>query len=52
MGNHIFLAIKENFNKCLKFGVYGGIAPNSERTNAEIIAGFSAVKPGDFVFFS
>ncbi len=51
MGNHIFLASQDNFNKCMKFGVYGGIAHSFERTNAEIIAGFSAIKPEDFVFF-
>ena len=51
MGNHIFLASKENFEKCLEYGVYGGISTSSERTNAEIIAGFEAIRPGDFIFF-
>jgi len=51
MGSHIFLASKENFDKCLKYGVYGGISPSLERTNSEIIAGFEAIRPGDFIFF-
>lgn len=51
MGNHIFLASKENFEKCLEYGVYGGISTSSERINSEIIAGFEAIRPGDFIFF-
>ena len=51
MGNHIFLASKENFKKCLEYGVYGGIFNPFERTNSEIIAGFEAITPGAFVFF-
>ncbi|MEE9324638.1 MAG: EVE domain-containing protein, partial [Dehalococcoidia bacterium] len=51
MGNHIFLASQANFEKCLRYGVYGGISHSFERTNSEIIAGFEAIKPGDFVFF-
>lgn len=51
MGNHIFLASKENFEKCLECGVYGGISHPFERTNSEIIAGFEAIRPGDFIFF-
>jgi len=51
MGNHIFLASQENFEKCLEYGVYGGIYHSFERTNAEIIAGFEAIIPGDFIFF-
>jgi predicted RNA-binding protein with PUA-like domain len=51
MGNHIFLASQDNFKKCLEYGVYGGISLPSERTNSEIIAGFEAIKPGDFIFF-
>jgi len=51
MGNHIFLASKENFERCLEYGVYGGISHPFERTNSEIIAGFEAIRPGDFVFF-
>ncbi len=51
MGNHIFLASKENFEKCLEYGVYGGISHSFERTNSEIISGFEAIRPGDFIFF-
>ena len=51
MGNHIFLVSQENFKKCLEYGVYGGISHTFERTNSEIIAGFEAIKPGDFIFF-
>ena len=51
MGSHIFLAGKENFDKCLEYGVYGGISHSSESTNSEIIAGFEAIRPGDFIFF-
>lgn len=51
MSSHIFLASKDNFEKCLKYGVYGGLSTSSERINSEIIAGFEAVRPGDFVFF-
>ncbi|MBA7687756.1 hypothetical protein ES703_96225 [subsurface metagenome] len=51
MGNHIFLASKENFEKCLEYGVYGGISHSLERINSEIIAGFEAISPGDLIFF-
>ncbi|OGO05991.1 MAG: hypothetical protein A2Y60_00790 [Chloroflexi bacterium RBG_13_54_9] len=51
MGNHIFLVSQENFRKCLEYGVYGGISHPFERTNSEIIAGFEAIGPGDFIFF-
>lgn len=51
MGSHIFLVGKENFSKCLEYGVYGGISHPLEKTKSEIIAGFEAIRPGDFVFF-
>lgn len=51
MGNHIFLVRQDNFEKCLDYGVYGGISHPFERTNSEIIAGFEAIKPGDYIFF-
>ncbi len=51
MGNHIFLASKENFEKCREYGVYGGISHSLERINSEIIGSFQAIKPGDFIFF-
>ncbi len=51
MGNHIFLSSKENFQKCLRHGVYGGASHSLQRVNSEIIAEFEAIKPGDFIFF-
>ncbi len=51
MGNHIFLASKENFEKCLEYGVYGGIFHSLERISSEIIAGFEGIRPGDLIFF-
>ena len=51
MGNHIFLASKENFEKCREYGVYGGIYHSLERINSEIIAGFEGIRPGDLIFF-
>lgn len=51
MGTHIFLASKENFKRCLEYGLYGGIAHSFERTNSEIIAGFETIRPSDFIFF-
>jgi hypothetical protein len=51
MSSHIFLVSQENFGKCLKYGVYGGISHSFKRTNSEIIAGFEAIEPGDFIFF-
>jgi hypothetical protein len=51
MGSHIFLASKDNFEKCLEYGVYGGISSSSESTNSEIIAGFEAIIPEDLIFF-
>ena len=51
MGNHIFLVSQDNFKKCLEYGIYGGISHPFERINSEIIAGFEAIKPGDFIFF-
>ena len=51
MGNHIFLVGKENFEKCLEYGIYGGTSHSLERINSEIIGSFEAIKPGDFIFF-
>lgn len=51
MGNHIFLVSQENFKKCIQHGVYGGTSQPLERINSEIIGGFHAIKPGDFIFF-
>ena len=51
MGSHIFLAGQENFKKCLEFGLYGSASQPLERIDSEVIAGFEAIKPGDFIFF-
>jgi len=51
MGNHIFLASQENFQECIQRGIYVVDSHHNEKTNAEIIASFEAIKPGDFVFF-
>ena len=51
MGNHIFLVSKENFQKRLKHGIYGGASHSLQRINSEIIAEFEAIKMGDFIFF-
>jgi hypothetical protein len=51
MGSHIFLVSEHHFKKCLKYGIYGGTSHSTERINSEIIAGFEAIKPGDFIFF-
>lgn len=55
MGYHIFLVGEDNFNVCIKRGVYGGIRSSgsrkSEQMNSEVIAGFVGIKVGDFIFF-
>ena len=51
MSSHIFLVSQEHFPKCLEYGVYGGISHTQERINSEVIAGFEAIRPGDFIFF-
>ena len=51
MGNHIFLASQENFQECIQRGIYVVGAHSNEKTNAEIIASFEAIKSGGFVFF-
>jgi hypothetical protein len=51
MASHIFLVTQDRFPTCLRHGVYGGISHHLERINSEVIAGFQAIKPGDFVFF-
>ncbi len=51
MGNHIFLVGQDNYQKCIENGVYGVNAHENEKTNAEVIASFEAIKPGDFIFF-
>ena len=51
MSSHIFLVTQDRFPTCLKYGVYGGISHRLERINSEVIAGFQAIGPGDFIFF-
>jgi len=51
MASHIFLVTQGRFPTCLKYGVYGGISHQLERINSEVIAGFQAIRPGDFIFF-
>jgi len=51
MGNHIFLVSEANFEKCLEYGVYGGVSHSLDRINSEIMASFEAIKSGDFIFF-
>lgn len=51
MGNHIFLASQKNFQECIQHGIYVVNSHSNEKTNAEIIASFDVIKPGDFVFF-
>ncbi|MBL7119599.1 MAG: EVE domain-containing protein [Dehalococcoidia bacterium] len=55
MGYHIFLASENNFDVCLKRGVYGGIesrgSAKSGQLNSEVIAGFAGIKVGDFALF-
>lgn len=51
MGAHIFLVGEENFDVCIKRGVYGCVMPSTERNKAEIIAGILSIQPNDLVFF-
>jgi hypothetical protein len=51
MGYHIFLVGQDNFEICVKHGVYGGPSHHLERVNSEIIGSFEAIKPGDYIFF-
>ncbi|PIW92290.1 MAG: hypothetical protein COY73_00955 [Candidatus Nealsonbacteria bacterium CG_4_10_14_0_8_um_filter_37_14] len=50
MSYHILLSTKENFEICIKKGVYGAIKSSSDKVNAEVISCTLGVKPGDFVF--
>ena len=54
MGYHIFLVGENNFDTCIRRGIYGGIESTdsikSKQTNSEIIAGFAGIRTGDFVF--
>jgi hypothetical protein len=54
MGYHILLTKLNNFEVCIKRGVYGGIhstgSAKSEQMNSEVIAGFAGIKIDDSVF--
>lgn len=51
MGAHIFLASRENYEVCIRRGVYGCVMPTAERNKAEVIAGIFSIRPEDLVFF-
>lgn len=51
MSYHILLSTKENFEVCIKKGVYGAVESSLPRVNAEIISCTVGVKPGDLIFF-
>lgn len=51
MGAHIFLVSEDNFEVCVRRGVYGCVMPTVEWNRAEIIAGVLSIQPGDLVFF-
>lgn len=51
MGAHIFPVGQDNFEICVRRGVYGCVMPSTEWNKAEVIAGILSVQPGDLVFF-
>ena len=51
MGAHIFLVGEDNFEVCIRRGVYGCVMPSTERNKAEVIAGVLSIRPDDLVFF-
>lgn len=51
MGAHIFLVGENNFEICLRRGVYGCVMPGTDRNRAEVVAGILSIQPNDFVFF-
>lgn len=51
MGAHIFLVGEDNFEVCIRRGVYGCVMPSTERNQAEVIAGIVSIQPNDLVFF-
>lgn len=51
MGAHIFLVGEDNFEICVRRGVYGCVMPSTERNKAEVIAGILSIQPNDLVFF-
>jgi hypothetical protein len=51
MGAHILLVGEDNFEICLRHGVYGCVQPTKEWNKAEIIAGVLSIQPEDLIFF-
>jgi hypothetical protein len=51
MGAHIFLVGEDNFEVCIKRGVYGCVMPSTERNKAEVTASIFSIQPDDLVFF-
>jgi hypothetical protein len=51
MGAHIFLVGENNFEVCIRRGIYGCVMPKKEWNTAEIIAGLLSVQVDDLVFF-
>ncbi|MFQ5862587.1 MAG: EVE domain-containing protein [Candidatus Brocadiales bacterium] len=55
MSYHIFVTKRENFEFNIQSGAYGGAelkgSKKSPQINADIIASFTGIKKGDFVFF-
>ncbi len=51
MAYHILMASQKTFAVCVEKGIYGGTASTRPATDADIVASFSAITPGDFAFF-
>jgi len=55
MGYHVFLVGENNFNISIERGIYGSVysqgSPKSEQMNSEVIASFTGIREGDFIFF-
>jgi hypothetical protein len=51
MGAHIFLVGEDNYQVCVRRGLYGCVLPSNEWNKAEVIAGVLAIQTGDLVFF-
>lgn len=51
MGAHIFLVGVDNFEVCIRRGVYGCVMPSTERNRSEVVAGILSIQPEDLVFF-
>jgi len=51
MAYHILMANQENFAVSVEKGIYGGTASTRPATDADIVASFCAITPGDLAFF-